>query len=237
MIINNYLRKHSTLIFLVILSILSLIGFFVIFLTTKNYGVGVSSDSIQYIIAARSILNREPIDITLWPPLYPAILAFFTQLTNIEVLEVARILNATIFSLTIFLSGLLFQRRLNSLLIYKILGTIIVAASIPLLPVYLMAWSEPLFILFTTLYLVFFELYLQKKKTVYLILLAISIAFCCLTRYIGIVFVFAGATSIIICNRQRIKSKIIDLFFFFSVSLTTLVVWIVRNYLLFGSST
>ena len=53
--------QHSQIGFWITLVIFSLAGIFLILFSTKNYGVGVSSDSISYFNIADHFLSKEQI--------------------------------------------------------------------------------------------------------------------------------------------------------------------------------
>ena len=220
--------------YLIILTVLSLIGASIIFFVTQNYGVGVTPDSIGYLHVAEQFTHGETISLTNEPPLYPAALALLSSLFKIDPLSSARIINVILFGLTIFLSGLLYKRYLSSSLIFNIIGIITILVSIPLIPVYLEAWTEPLFILFVTLSLVIFELYSVKKNKASLLLLSLSVALACLTRYPGVVLILMGIMSIVLLTKQKIKTKIFDSFYFVLISSLPIALWIIRNILISG---
>ena len=111
-----------------ILWILSLIGILLVFVSTTNYGIGISPDSISYISAAKSLLSGngfvtyDGAPFTLFPPLFPGILALL-GLAGIDILIGLRFLNSIIFGLIIFFSGRLFQANIQSRQLV-ILGTV-----------------------------------------------------------------------------------------------------------------
>ncbi len=227
--------------FKLLLSILGLIGIGIILMATSHFGVGVSPDSVLYISVARNIakgmnfvdFNGSPL--VTQPPLYPAILALVGFISGIDPLSSTRILNALLFGASIYLSGLLFAKYLAPYPGYALLGTISVLVSIPLIPVFLMAWSEPLFIFFVLLFLIFFESYLKKKTLFSLVLLSLSVSFACLTRYIGIVLVITGVASISLLCKNNLKAKIWHLLLFIFLSTLPIGIWVIRNYLLSGT--
>ena len=223
------------------LAILSVIGSIAILLSTRHYGAGLSPDSVGYIATARHIatgagtITYDGTPLLAQPPLYPALLATIDYIFGIDPLSSAHIVNAILFGLIVYLSGLLFLKHLKSSTAFALLGTVSVLVAVPLIRVSLMAWSEPLFICFVLLYLIFCEAYLAKADTTSLLLLSLSVALACLTRYIGVVFILTGVVSILLVRRDSLRVKFRHLFIFISISALPIGIWVIRNYFLSGT--
>lgn len=223
------------------LAVLSIIGTVTILLTTRNYGAGLSPDSVGYIATARHIatgtgaVTYDGTPLLVQPPLYPALLATIDYVFGIDPLSSAHIVNAVLFGLIVYLSGLLFLKHLKSSAAFALLGTASVLVAVPLIQVSLMAWSEPLFICFVLLYLILCESYLAKADTTSLLLLSLSVALACLTRYIGVVLILTGVVSILLLRRDSPRVKFRHLFLFVSISALSIGMWVIRNYLLSGT--
>ena len=99
--------------------ILSVIGAFSAYFTTKNYGAFLSPDAVNYISAARSLMSGDGymapvigIPYIHWPPLFPAILAFLGFL-GLDPLDGASYFNSIVFGAIIFFSGKLFEKNIE----------------------------------------------------------------------------------------------------------------------------
>lgn len=101
-----------------------------------TYGPVLHYDSINYIAVARNLLAGEGFinfsgsDYTLWPPLYPLLLAA-VSLGRFDPLNAAGPLNAAIFGLTIFVLGQYLRHRLQSRFL-ALWACVMIALSIPL---------------------------------------------------------------------------------------------------------
>ena len=228
-------KEHQLIIFTgVKLLLLSIFGFLVIWFSTINYGLGVSPDSTTYIYEAEQVLEKKPISTPIWPPLFPVTLALLSSILGVSLLETARILNIVLFAMTIFICGVLYRRYLKSSIIY-FLGIMSVLLSSPLIPVYLMVWSEPLFIFFATLFLLFLDNYRINKKVLNLLFSAFWLSLSCLTRYIGVSFILVGVIFIVILNRKKTKNMLTDLFSFVLLSAIPITAWLIRNKIVHNS--
>ena len=73
------------------------------------------------------------------------------------------------------------------------------------------AWSEPLFILLTVLFLLILNAYLKKKSTGLLLLLSSVATLACLTRYMGVALILTGAAAILSFQRSATRTKLLHL--------------------------
>jgi hypothetical protein len=231
---NNLIALSTKYNFLLILT--AILGAVFVLLSTR-YGAGLAGDSWDYIAAARNLIRgigfigyNNGDTFVLWPPLYPALLAIIGVIFRTDPFLIAGVVNALIFGLIVYIGGLLTFRHLSSFPVFAFVGTLTLLFSIPLFAVSLMAWAEPVFILFVILSLIFAESYLAKNDITSLILLSSSIALSCLTRYIGVSLILWGAVIIIIFRQDGLKVRIRHLSIFILISSLPLWIWLIRNY-------
>jgi hypothetical protein len=196
------LSKKSSVILNVMLVLLALAGITLILWTTKPCGIGLSPDSVEYISCARSLLEGNGYTIyngnrfILWPPLYPSLIALL-GLTGIEPLEGARYINALLFGLIVYSSGLLFMACYRKSYL-AITGCICVLLSYPLTFVCSMAWSEPLFILLVVMFIIYLAKFLENVRLPILFIFSTVAAFACLQRYCGTTLIITACAVIIV---------------------------------------
>ena len=219
-----------------ILVLFALIGILLILIPTSRYGAGISSDSVGYISAARNVMQGGGVVIydgsplVVQPPLYPLLLALFGSLFKLDPVVVADILNAVLFGGIVYLGGLLTFKLMTDIRVLAVIGSLAIMVSPSLFGISVMAWSEPLFIFFVVLSLLFANSYVEKNDNVSLLCLSISVALSALTRYIGVVQIFWGAILILVFNRKSIKNKIVHFLLFILVSFLPIEIWAMRNY-------
>jgi len=221
----------------------ALAGSGLILLATHWYGSGLSPDSVGYIGTARNIasgagvVSYDGLPLVVQPPLYPLLLAIANVFLGIDPLTAAPFINACLFGIIIYLSGLLFFDYLKPSVLLVFLGTCSLLVLAVLVEVSLMAWSELLFICFILLYLVNFRSYQDEGEVRSVVLLSISVAFACMTRYIGAVLIPVGAVSILLFSNIDMKKRIRHISLFLLISIPPLGIWAVRNYLATGTAT
>ncbi|WP_298821156.1 glycosyltransferase family 39 protein [uncultured Chloroflexus sp.] len=224
----------------ILIAIFSATSFILILLFTNNNGAGLSPDSVGYISTARNIASGLGVvtwggdPLTVQPPLYPALLAAIDYVFGMDPLESAHIVNAMLFGSIVYLGGILLDQYLKSFLI-RIAGVLAIMFSIPVVHVSLMAWSEPPFICFTLLYLIFLKTYQNEVNISSILLMSLSAALASLTRYIGVTLVLTGIIGILLLRQDNLRVKFQHLFLFTFISTLPLGIWLIRNYMISGT--
>lgn len=224
------------------LTLLSLAGAGVVMISTLHYGAGITQgDSVEYISAARNLAMGNGLKtyygepLANFPPLYSVLLAVIDCLSGVDPADSAGYANAFLFGLIVYLSGLLFFRHLHPNSAISWFGATMVAISKPLIGVSVNVLSEPLFIFFTLVFIIYTERYIIRKDYVSLIIFSISAAMACLTRYIGITLILTGALVILIVHLNRIKACLASLLPFLLISCLPIGLLITRNYFSAGN--
>jgi 4-amino-4-deoxy-L-arabinose transferase-like glycosyltransferase len=230
-IANGKFSKAATYVVLVIAGIIAVA---MVLASTSPYGVGVSSDAVSYISTAEHLLagegyldyDRRPY--VHWPPLFPTILALL-GLAGIKPVDGARYINAISFGLIVFSCGVLFLRRIKSKLLV-VVGAVAVLMCFTLLQVSVYAWTEPLFIFLTVLFMFNIVRFLNERKISALILAGVCTALACLQRYMGVTVIITGLFLVVFFVRncgllKRLKYAAI----FGSIASVPLGLWVLRN--------
>ncbi len=159
--------------------------------------IGVSHDSIYYFRLANELYEKHSYNFELlgvyqacahYPPIYPMVLGFVAQLTTLPYTVVAIIVNSLCFGFSLL--GL--YRIFNT---FKSLGILSLALALFILvqkgmiDLYIMAWSEPLFITLMIWGLYLFGRSLKMDSLYYAIAASTILGIATLTRYVGYLFV------------------------------------------------
>lgn len=213
----------------------ALAGVIFVWASTNERGAGLSPDSVRYIGTARNILrgmgavSYDDIPLVAEPPLYPALLALIGILAGADPLLYAHIVNSFLFGAIIYLGGWLFVKHLSSVPGFAPAATLAIVFSIPLFQVSAAIASEPLFICFLILSLIFAESYRTKNDITSLLLFSLTAALSSLTRYIGVTLILWGALIILVFYRDPIKKTLMRLGMFIAISTFPLGIWVIRN--------
>lgn len=230
-------ERHINAVTYAALSILGVIAAVIVLKSTALYGPGISSDALYYISTAKGLVegkgyygfDEEPY--THWPPLFPTLLAML-GLAGIEPLNGARFVNAVSFALIVFCSGIVFSRRIKSLLLV-ILGASSVLVSATMLRISVFAWTEPLFALLVIFFMLTMVQFLKTSQFKSLVFAGVLAALACLQRYVGIAIVMAGVAMIfLLTHKTKWRDKLKAAAIFGAVSCTPLGLWFLRNRLI-----
>jgi len=143
------------------------LGIIIVLVATASYGAGLSPDSVGYISIARQLaagngyVDRYGQDVAVWPPLYPTVLGVIKLLFSVDPLESARFLNALVFGLNVALTLWIVAQNFPLKFVFAAFWLVL---SFPLLHVSVMAWTEPLFILFSLGWLISLNAYFARTR-------------------------------------------------------------------------
>lgn len=171
----------------------SLLGFLYIAVLANLQPLGVSPDSTSYLVIAANfskglgltsdIGTVELAYVTHWPPFYSMVLGIFSLLFNHDTLHAAIYLNALLLAISIIISNaILFQftdkkKQIHGFNIFLLTG---------LSYIYIMVWSETLFISMVVLIAHWMLKYLDTNKKIYLLFTSVLLGLSIVTRYAGL---------------------------------------------------
>jgi hypothetical protein len=223
--------------FFLLLIVLSGIGSILICYAT-NWGPWAFSDSAAYISSAKnfnlglgiSLVSAkgdvEPLEI--FPPLYPLTLSVLANL-GLDYLTAARILDALLFGLLIFIFTLGIMTLTKNIWLVIISGLFVLFSPV-MIDHYGGVMTEPLFI--TLFYTAFFLtlIYIQKQKTYLFVLAVLFTSISPLVRYIGIFTCAVNFLLIILFDKSVWKEKLIKGGIFGFLSIFPILAWFILTY-------
>ena len=212
-----------------------------ILVRTSTYGAGIHYDSVLFLSIAENIAAGEGVktfwgsEFVLGAPFFPSLLALIS-LSGIDPEEAGRLVNAAAFGLVILASGLWLWRTLASPNL-ALLGTIAILVAYPLNDRFAQLMTEPLFILFTVLALIFLEAFMNRKASMpFLMLAAFFAALAAVTRYPGITVIGTGVFLLLLFPRDMARiSRIKYAATFGSIASIPLAGVLVRNRIAAGT--
>ncbi|MDE0197467.1 MAG: phospholipid carrier-dependent glycosyltransferase [Caldilineaceae bacterium] len=204
---------------------------------TATNGIAIAPDSVRYIAAARNmsagngltLYDSSPL--LLQAPLFPVVLSLIERQLGLDPTVGVRYLNAGLFGLIVYLSGLLFRRRLirPSTVIF---GMLAVSLSPVLFRLSTFALTELLFIFWTLVFLLLLESYLIERSVKLLLLLSVITSLATMTRYTGTFCAVTGVVAILYLHKGPLHSKLTHLIVYCVISAVPLGAWAARNFVL-----
>lgn len=171
-------------------------------------GLYVSPDAVFYVGTARNWLDGRGFTppaglppVQHFPPLFTALLA-----ATGAPLGGARVLNALAFAGIVALVGLVVRARTASLAA-GLVASVLAAAAADLLGSSASALSEPLFVLLALAGLAVLAAHLERPRPGLVVGAAALVAAACLTRYIGVAVVVAGA-GVLVWRRRWVDAAV-----------------------------
>ena len=219
----------------------SLLGAGLVLARSWTYGTGLAWDSINYFAVARNLLAGEGFTdfdgtpSTLWPPLYPLLLAA-ASLGVFDPAEVAGFVGVAVFGLTIFVTSRFLRERLASRFL-RVWAPLALALSLPLAEYGWFARSEGLFTLLLVLSLIRADRHLRERRPADLAWSGAFAALAWLTRYPGAA-IPAAIGLFLLCRRgaaagARLRSAAL----FSAIAAAPMGLWLLRNTLRIGTLT
>lgn len=211
------------------------------FLVLRQYGSGYNSDSANYFSAAthlatgRGLTQYDGNPYTLWPPLYPLVLAAIQWIAGITPIVAAPLVNSILLGLTIFLAGRVFFKHLKSRLLAAV-GTIAAAVSGVLVWNAFMGLSDMLCLTLALAYLFCFEEYRASSRRGWLVAAGVMAALTALSRYIGVFLVPVGVCHVLLFTTGEWKSKLMRIVAFGLIASVPLLLWDLYVYQITGHS-
>ena len=191
-------------------------------------GYGLSMPYVSYDEAFRILQPGERVEMTQFPPLYPATLAAIHEVTGADLLSSAALLGSACFFLSVLLACLMVWEHGRDVKLVALAGGFLLASQ--LVTLHSMVWSEgPMILgLMGALYLT--QRAIRTGRTAPLIGAALFAVAASLTRYVGMSF--AVAIGLALVGRiARFRAGVISL-----VALVPIAAWFVRNAIVSGAA-
>ena len=235
------IEKKKDLIFWLLLSVIVALGGILYFRTTPH-GVGLVSDSVNYINGARSIAAGNGYfresgggilkPITNFPPLYSILLSFPFWL-QADWFAAVRYFGLVFFMLNLGLTGILVREMVKNIW-FGLGAALLMLVSKPFLYFQVFAMSESLFFFCTLAAFLFLVFALEKEKRSHWILCGLFCGFAFLTRYVGIISLFA-ILSVLVLN-WRTKNNLKSMLWLLIGAVPLISAWLIRNVIVSGNA-
>jgi hypothetical protein len=169
-----------------------------------------------------------------WPPLYPTLLAIIGSsgsFFRLDLFESIRYFNALVYALIVFASGMLYLRLMSSRVLLLI-ATATLLLNWPLNIIHIHAWSEPVFVLLTQLFLILMARFVRMPGWASLVGLVVLTVLTELQRYAGVTLIATGVFVILLFARDSLRKRLIYAVTFGLPATVPLLLWNLRNLLL-----
>ena len=206
---------------------------------TRESGLWVSPDSVNYLSAARHLIAWQgyiglDTDLyTWWPPLLPGILALFHGGLSLQDVLAIRILYILTAGLTLGLYSSMMRKCIEDRGLYT-MGMSLLLLSIPFWTVSITLMSEPFFLFFEALFFLIWIRIVHYPQLNYLLILILITSLLGLTRYVGVLFSASLGLLVFFWTGGSMAKRFGRSILAMGISLLPLCLWVSRNYLLKG---
>lgn len=218
------------------------LGIVLVGLRQLNYGVTLRSDAIQYIRVAENLMegngltdwgDKILIDDYVNAPLFPFALSIVTSIGIVDRFTASAYINAVVFGLSILILLVWLHVKVRSRFVIAYMG--VACALSPLLGnLHASALTDPLFILFVIAALFSLDLFFDSGQARWLVLVALFSVLSWLTRYVGISVIISTLILLLIRKELSFSQRIKQVVFYSAITLPTISVILLRNYLRIG---
>ncbi|MBI9043040.1 MAG: hypothetical protein JEZ06_01070 [Anaerolineaceae bacterium] len=226
--IDQIKNNKKYFLFLSCLSILSIV---ILIYGTSTYKAGVSTDAAKYLsyaenfAAGNGMVDYNKGIIAQWPPLYPLILACFSLITGLPVLDVGWLLNIISYGLLIWSGGYLFFRVFRNNRVFAVFATLILFTLPQLARIFANVASDPLSILMLIIFFIEAINYLETGKNrslITMIILSIAATF---IRYSALSMVATLSAVMLVRNISNLRRAFIRSALVGGISGLPIVLW------------
>lgn len=240
---NKLASLNQFIISLVILAFVFVVAM-VLMMYATPYGSGLGFDSVAYISAARNLITGIGLGrvtctgfkpMTLWPPLYPILLAILS-LTGMDPIKSSHIISILGYSLTMVLAGL-FVYKVSKKPVFILLISLLFALAPSTIKAFSWAMSESLYMPISLLSLYLLYGYTEKGERIYLFTSALFIGLAMVTRYIAASLLPVWVIILALNKTSSVREKIKDTLCGLVIALLPVLFWFLRNTIIVSSGT
>lgn len=216
-----------------LLILLPAIGGAFAILAATPLGIGIYSDSVMYLLMARSLLQGhgltiDGIAVTLFPPLYPMMLSL-SGMVGVDPVDGARWFQAIVMAINIFWVGIIMMRFSGRSIAISLFASAVMLGAVDMVAYHALALSDGALLFFFLPALLTLSIYLEEKRRILLIASGLLFSLGSLTRYAGLTWSCAGILSILLVSRKPRRERIKDAWIFACLSLLASAIWMFRN--------
>ncbi len=220
---------------------IGVLALFVNWSASSHYGLGIDGDGVLNLSAGvhfahgRGLVTCRDAPLTLWPPLYPLVMAAL-EFARIDVMAGLRLLHLAAFAATLGLSArlahLLSGSRWAAL---ATLGSLALSSRVHEFTIQVMseAFFAPLLLGGVLAARAWLE---QPTRARWIALVALS-ALACLQRYVGVALVMTVAAALLVARPGTWVARAVRAAHYAALSVAPLLAWFVRNHRLEGAFT
>lgn len=198
-------------------------------------GISIGDDGVGYQAIADSLLRGDGYGyflerpVTVWPPVWPGLMALVSRLTPLGTVGAAVLLNAVV-SVGIVILGNKLLRKVVASERFVILGTIIMALGPATVGLGHVLMTDMAFALVTMAWMLLLIRFWENGSIGYLVLAATAAWLGFGVRYVGLVLIAIGGLWILLDQRTKPIERVRNGVVYGIVAVIAPAAWMLRNY-------
>jgi hypothetical protein len=227
-----------------VIALASVVGPVLLFAMT-DLGVHASNDSLTYLGAADRLTHGAGwtypfgdvgAPVTLFPPLYPLLLAIPAAL-GVDPFDWVRWQNAILLALLAGAVGWVVFRETRGHVLAAILASLLVQLGVPTIHPYARIWSETLFFPLVVVALAATARHVGAGRTRALVLAAATTGTAMITRYAGLALFVTCLAVVVVWPGRPIRARVRSTAIYGLIAAIPSALWVLRNSLTSGTLT
>jgi len=211
-------------------------------LVANASGIATGDDGVGYRAIADSLLAGEGLGyfledpVTVWPPLWPALMALVAKVTPLDTLGAAIVLNAAVaFAVVVFGNRLLRQVVTDQRLVW--LGTVVLAFGPTTIGFGRLLMTDMAFALLTVVWMLALLRHHRTAAVRDLLGAALLVWVGFGLRYVGLVLIGFGGLWLLLDHRRALARRVRDAALYGVASAVVPALWMLRNHSIDGTFT
>ncbi|MGB3412328.1 MAG: glycosyltransferase family 39 protein, partial [Microthrixaceae bacterium] len=198
-------------------------------------GISIGDDGVGYQAIADSLARGDGYGyflerpVTVWPPIWPGLMALVSRLTPLGTVGAAVLLNAIVSVGVVLLGNKLLRKAITSERIV-LLGTIVLALGPATIGLGHVLMTDMAFALVVMAWMLLLIRFWEKGSIGDLVIAAMLVWVAFGVRYVGLVLIAIGGLWILLDSRGRLVERVRNGILYGVVSVLAPAVWMLRNY-------
>jgi|GEM_PF-1410992 len=200
---------------LVVLMTFHMLWGLALWFSISKYGLGISTDSMQLLFSAlnlsqgKGLFSFDGSFVSLWPPLYPMLLALVHLVTRFDPFVSATILQALAFIGTSFCLSILFLKIFPENFLLALAANILSDIGVVVLASFDGVGSDYIHLFFVIASVLLTGFYLESKSARSLLVMVFVGMLAMLQRYVGLAAIATSITAIFFLDKQNWHQRMV----------------------------
>lgn len=210
----KWMEKHKLAVLMAFHGLWGLVLWFSI----SKYGLGISTDSTHLLFAGlnlsegHGLVSFDGSFVSLWPPLYPVLLAFIHVLSGLDVFVSATILQIFSFLVISLCLSILFLKIFSDNFLLAIVANVLSDVGIVVLATFRIVGSDYVHLMLAIVFVLLAGYHIEHKNPRIFLAMFVVGMLAALQRYIGIAVIATGTVVVFFFSEGNLRQRVVRSF-------------------------